>query len=370
MSSRITKEEIDGIIHQQNLLVRNLQITLGYYKVGRRLRSFLGSSNVNWFGFGTYASKTAGQTIRHELLPGPLKSAMIRAAGFDNTYVYLQDVLAESDTHDGQNPDSLLAEVLSQVSLLVSKGNLMIFEELAWPFVDMTNRFSRQWRPDMTQLQTFLDEHLRPGPLAEGGQEWLRESFTCFYQARFTTQSKKKAELIYLGNLLLGYHEQSRLQPVIEQALAVPFDVFADGIIPENDERLGFARRKMAQRAAGFSRQMVLRTVTRMMMTYSLPTRRLRLGKDLVAPTGLINFPAELLQIENPRCRELVLQFDSGLDTLSGSAAGNWGSLADRMNFLVDFFRSYQQYKPLFRKPFLPSQIPVIEAGQFPGGPL
>ncbi|HFE66547.1 MAG TPA: hypothetical protein ENJ93_04725 [Chloroflexi bacterium] len=367
MSSRITKEEIDTIVHQQNLLVRNLQITLGYYKVGRKLRRFLGSSNVNWFGFGTYASKTAGQTIRHELLPGPLKSAMIRAAGYDNTYVYLQDVLAEPEA---QNPDSLLAEVLSQVSLLVSKGNLMIFEELAWPFVDMTNRFSRRWRPDMGQFQAFLDEHLRPGPLAEGGQEWLRESFTCFYQARFTTDSKKKAELIYMGNLLLGYHEQTRLQPVIEQALAVPFDIFTDGIIPESDNRLGGMRRKMARRATGFSRQMVLRAVTRMMMTYSLPTRRLKLGKDLVAPTGLINFPRELMQIENPRCQELVLQFDSGLNTLSGSAAGNWGNLMDRMNFLVDFFRSYQHYKPLFRKPFLPSQIPVIEAGQFPGGPL
>ncbi len=370
MSSKITKEEIDAIINQNNLLVRNLQITLGYYKVGRGLRRFLGSSNVNWFGFGTYASKTAGQTIRHELLPGPLKSAMIRAAGYDNTYVYLHDVLAEPDGPDTQTPDSLLAEVLSQVSLLVSKGNLMIFAELAWPFVDMTGSFSKEFRPNYPKFQEFLDKHLTPGPLKEGGQDLLRESFTCFYQARFTTDSKKKAELVYMGNLLLGYHEQSRLQPVIEKALAVPFDLFTDGVIPESDDKLGFIRRKMAGSTLGFSRQMVLRTVTRMMMTYSLPTRSLRLGKDLVAPTGLINFPRDLMRIENPRCRELVLQFDSGLNTLSGSAAGNWGSLMDRMNFLVDFFRSYQHYKPLFRKPFLPSQIPVIEAGQFPGGPL
>jgi len=128
----------------------------------------------------------------------------------------------------------------------------------------------------------------------------------------------------------------------------------------------------MARSAIGYSRQMILRTITRMSMTYSLPTRELKLGKDLVAPTGLINFPPELLTIENPRCRELTLQFGAGagVDTLSGSAAGNWGSLADRMNFLVDFFRSYQHYKPLFQKPFLDNQIPVIEAGQFPGGPL
>ncbi|MCP4428593.1 MAG: hypothetical protein GY803_29255 [Chloroflexi bacterium] len=367
MSSKITKEEIDVIVNQKNLLIRNLQITLGYYKVGRRLRKFLGDSNVNWFGFGCYASKTAGRTLRHELLPGSLKSAMIRAAGYDNTYMYLHNVLEKDDDPTVLNPDSLLAEVLSRVSLLVSKGNLMIFEELAWPFVDLVDTFKRHWEPNEAEFQPFLDKHLTPGPFEEGGQDLLRESFTCFYRARFETNKKKKAELIYMGNMLLGFHEQSRLQPVIEAAIAVPFDVFTQGLIPDNDDSL---RKKVARRTIGFSRQMVLRTVTRMTMTYSLPTRELKLGKDLVAPTDLINFPQELRAIENPRCRELVLQFSGKVDTLSGSAAGNWGSLVDRMNFLVDFFRSYQHYKPLFQPPFMDNQIPVIEAGQFPGGPL
>lgn len=87
MSTKISSQEIDAILNQKNLLVRNLQITLGYYKVGRMLRGFASTHNVNWFGFGAFASKTAGQAIRHEELPGPLKSAMIRAAGYDNTAV-------------------------------------------------------------------------------------------------------------------------------------------------------------------------------------------------------------------------------------------------------------------------------------------
>ena len=370
MSSKITKEEIDAIVSQKNLLVRNLQITLGYYKVGRQLRQLVGDSNINWFGFGTYASKTAGQALRHEHLPSPLKSAMIRAAGYDNTYIYLHNVLDGEDDPATPTPDGLLSDVLSQVSLLVSQGNLMIFEELAWPFVDMVNTFAKKWEPDEDALQHFLDQHLRVGSFEEGGQDLLRESFTSFYQARFETDKKKKAELIYLANMLLGYHEQSRLQPVIEKAIAVPFDLFTKGMIPENDNAINSMRKRIVQRTIGFSRQMVLRTVTRMSMTYTLPTRELKLGSDLVAPTGLVNFPRELMTIENPRCIELIQKFNCGLDTLSGSAAGNWGSLNDRMNFLVDFFRSYQQYKPLFQKPFLDNQIPAIEAGQFPGGPL
>ena len=114
----------------------------------------------------------------------------------------------------------------------------------------------------------------------------------------------------------------------------------------------------------------ILRTITRMWMTYALPTRELKVGKDLVAPTGMANFPASLLKIEHPRCQELVFKFDGGLDTLSGSAAGNWGNLMDRMTFLVDFFRSYQSYRLLMKKPFTDEQIALIEAGQFPAGPL
>jgi hypothetical protein len=370
MSSKITKEEIDAIVIQKNLLIRNLQITLGYYKVGRALRRFVSNRDVNWFGFGTYASKTAGQALRHELLPGPLKSTMIRAAGYDNTNVYLHDVLETDDAPNAQNPDSLLAEVLTRVSLLVSEGNLMIFGELAWPFVDMVNTFSRAWQPNDIKWQAFLDSHFIPGAFEDGGQDLLRESFTHFYRARFETNSKKKAELILMANLLVGFHEQSRLQPVIEKAIAVPFDVFTEGLIPENDGKRVSMRQRVTKRTVGFSRQMVLRAVTRMWMSYSLPTRELKLGKDLVAPTGMINFPPELLTIENPRCQELVLKFDSGLDTLSDSAAGNWGNLMDRMNFLVDFFRSYQRYRALMKKPFLESQISAIEAGYFPGGSL
>jgi hypothetical protein len=295
---------------------------------------------------------------------------MIRVVGYDNTYMYLHDVLETADEPSAQNPDSLLADVLSQVSLLVSEGNLMIFGELAWPFVDMVNTFSNEWQPNGTKFQAFLDKHLIPGAFEDGGQDLLRESFSYYYQARFETDNKKKAELILMANLLIGFHEQSRLQPVIEKAIAVPFDVFTEGLITENNEKPDTMRQKVSRRMVGFSRQMVLRTVTRMWMSYSLPTRELKLGKDLIAPTGMINFPPELLTIENPRCQELVLKFDSGLDTLSGSAAGNWGNLMDRMNFLVDFFRSYQRYKQLLKKPFLDNQISVIEAGQYPGGPL
>jgi hypothetical protein len=369
MAGSLTRGEIDGIVAQKNLLVRNLQITQGYYDVAMLLGKFLSFSNVNWFAFGVYASKTAGRAIRHESLPGPLKSALIRSAGYDNTYVYLSEVL-EHHSDQPAHAENVLSKVLGQVSLLLSHGNLLIFGELAWPFVDMIGRYGKTWTPDHQQFTQFLNEHFIPGSFESGGQDWLRESLHTFYSARFETNKKRKAELIFLGNILLALHEQSRLQPVIEKALAAPFDQFAEGLIPETNQEIGWFRSKFSNRAVGFSRQMVLRSITRMFMAYALPQREMKLGEDVVAPTGLINFPPELLMIEHPRCRQIIQHFDSGVNTLSGSAAENWGRLEDRMRFIIDFFRSYQKDKRMFDPPFSISQVAAIKAGYFPGGTL
>jgi len=245
----------------------------------------------------------------------------------------------------------------------------MIFNELAWSFVDLTNTFYKDWQPDIAKFEAFLDKHCILGDVNVGGQDLIRESMTCFYEARFEMNKKKKAEMILLANLLIGLHEQTRLQPVIDKALAVPFDVFTKGLM-DGKEQPESVWQKLSQNAVGYSRKTILRTVTRMLMSYSLPTRDLKLGQDLIAPTGMVNYPKELFTIENERCNEIIRTFGTGVDTLSGSAADNWGRLKDRMNFLVDFFRSYQHYSQLLQQPFLESQIELIEAGRFPSGTL
>jgi pSer/pThr/pTyr-binding forkhead associated (FHA) protein len=367
--AHLQKEDLDKIIGQKNLLLRNLQITQGYHEVAQMLGQFLGFDNVNWFGFGTYASKTAGRAIRHETLPRPLKSALIRSAGYQNTQIYLDRALVNA-AEQSSLVDNRVAATLERVSLLLSEGNLLIFSELAWPFVDMVNEFGQTPRPDPARFNPFLDRHFIPGPFEQGGQDWLRESLTSFYHARFTADKKRKTELIFLGNILLALHEQSRLQPVIERALAVPFDEMTRGIIPETNKELGMLHRRLANLAINFSREMVLRSVTRMAMTYTLPHREMKLGQNVVAPTGLITFPIDLLILANPRCLEIIGRFDIGLETLSGSGADNWGSLDDRMRFIIPFFRSYQREMRLLSPPFADSQTAAIKAGHFPGGKL
>jgi hypothetical protein len=57
-------------------------------------------------------------------------------------------------------------------------------------------------------------------------------------------------------------------------------------------------------------------------------------------------------------------------DTTAGSAAEDWAALAERMNFIVDLFRSRQRDASLRRPPFRPDQIAAMRQGARPAGPL
>jgi hypothetical protein len=360
----LTKNYIQSVIERENLVVRNLQVTQGYYRISSALKKCVSSKNVNWTTFATHASKTAGQALRHELMPGLLKSSMLRMGGYDNTFMFFQDGLGSVEQQLSDDQTSRLGEAFRQVSLLISDGNITVFDELAWPFTSFINTFKNDWSYDQIKLQAFLDTHLLPGPLSEGGQKYLREAFTAFYNARYETRAKAKAEYVLLGNLLIGLHEQTRLQPQIEQAMAVPLELFSDN--PKTpDERIA-----AFQKQSPMMRQIISKAFTRMMMSITLPSRELRLGETIIAPTGVSSFPTDLFEIENSRCLELVRMFETRHDTLSGSGAGNWSSLRDRMSFVVDFFRSHQQYKRMWEPPFTEEQAAVIESGHFPAGPL
>lgn len=146
--------------------------------------------------------------------------------------------------------------------------------------------------------------------------------------------------------------------------MAVPLELFSDSPTSPVERIAAFKKQPPMMR------DLISKTFTQMMMSITLPSRELKLCETVIAPTGVTSFPNDLIEIENPRCLELVRMFETSQDTLSGSGAKNWSSLQDRMSFVVDFFRSHQQYKRLWDPPFSEEQGTVIESGHFPAGPL
>lgn len=110
---------------------------------------------------------------------------------------------------------------------------------------------------------------------------------------------------------------------------------------------------------------------TECLMTLGLPDRVLRIGDDLPPlPYGSL-FPSSLRSPSLPSLVEILRELDRSRDSLRDTAAHDWTSLADRMNYLADFFRSRQQdLRLLHTPPFTETQTEAIRAGRLPAGGL
>ena len=93
--------------------------------------------------------------------------------------------------------------------------------------------------------------------------------------------------------------------------------------------------------------RLIRQVITDHLMTLHLSsTEVLRLGRDL---TG--TFPQVLEQIDNARLREMLARIDVTPDSLKQSGAKDWANFTDRMHFIADFFRVYQEQRHLFDAP-------------------
>ena len=363
----LTYQEIQNIVTQKNLVLRNLQVTQGYHQLTLGMQRVIGRSNVNWPAFATHASKTAGYAIRQEVLPGPMTNTLLRFAGFQKTADFLSRCMVVNGENNQPCLNNRPGQFLTRIGRSVSEGNTIVFAELAYPFSQMIETFANDWHYDGGKLEDFLSR-FRPGPVQEGGQDYLIEAFAAYYHARFTHDRKVKAELVLRANFLVGLHEQIRLQPSIAGALTAPAEVLLKrkmpffSVIPNGTNYW--------VQVTDFSRDIAAALATNAFMYISVPSGILSLSSDVRSPVGVGRFPAELLTLTDFRLRQLAKQWDGGLDTLAGSAATNWARLEDRMRFIIDMFRSYQQNYSLYESPFAPVQAQSILAGQVPTGHL
>jgi hypothetical protein len=183
--------------------------------------------------------------------------------------------------------------------------------------------------------------------------------------------------MLLLANLEIGLHEQTRLQPEIEEALNAPIPDLAqlreDLLQALTAQRsvsralwqrpdLGQTRARLAKKARRLARQ----TITEHMMTLRLSNDRLlHVGQDLRN-----SFPPELQQIDNPDLQALLQQIDPTPHSLKDTGTDDWGNLADRLHFIADMFRAYEEDGGLLGPPFTLEQVMKLKAGQRPAGRL
>jgi hypothetical protein len=345
-------KDLDAIAELPDGAVRNLLITQRYRDLSHALLETVGPDNVNWSTFATWASKTAGLSIRNEEVP-PFVDELA------NDHPFLLEPVRET---------------LGQVSQKIAEGNKRVYAELAPLFAEFVTIFRDTpgaGEADLTKFVGKLDKR----PSSDGGQAPLIQAFTAYHQAIGTKEPVAHARFMLLGNCLIGLHEQTRLQPQIEAAMDAPIDeILRKHLTPGPGggflSRIVGAVERPLLELTGIAQKIWERVATRLLMSLSLPhDQTLPLGKDIPRASAKRPYlPAALRDIADPETLvELLGQFDrADGDGDEGSASVNWCELDDRMNFIVNLFRSRQQDRELFDQPFSAEQRQAIEARKMP----
>jgi hypothetical protein len=193
----------------------------------------------------------------------------------------------------------------------------------------------------------------------------------------------EKARLVLLGNCQIGLHEQTRLQPQIKAAMDAPIDVILRKHLHQSLgtgagrgvlDRLVVAVETPLGELTEIVQDLWERIATRYMMSLALPGgSELPLGRNIPKDAASQAFlPSALQNISAPDDLVLLIkQFDRARGATDvGSGSIDWRVLEDRMNFIVNLFRSRQLHKPLLEQPFSDAQRALIEQDQVPGPEL
>jgi hypothetical protein len=68
--------------------------------------------------------------------------------------------------------------------------------------------------------------------------------------------------------------------------------------------------------------------------------------------------------------KALLVLLDPTPDSQVESGARDWADLPDRLHFIIELFRCYQEIRDLFEPPFTAEQVEALKAGRLPGGRL
>ena len=376
-------DEVRRIVAIPNPVIRNLEITHCYSRLAAEFAARSGEG-ANWCTYATWASRQAGRTVRGEDL---LEHLGNRIAGRRRLLHPIRTLwrrllrrgLFQPETRIGRLTAELHTpfDAFERASTAVARGNLRVFEEIGLEFARYLEECPADAPADGPQVRRFLDS-LRPGDPPEG-QRYLRQAFMHYERLRFERDPKARAELAVLANLEIGFHEQTRLQPEIREALdsahATKEDLgrrALEAIFPSAagwwSVVRGPAGAAIGVVAAGFQRassRVAREAITDSFMVLALPDRVLALGTHLADA-----YPEVLDEPGDAELTELLARFEPVAPAPDDCGARDWSDLHQRMHYLVHLFRAFHLSEPLSRPPFTPEQVKSFSSGVVPDGEI
>jgi hypothetical protein len=262
-------------------------------------------------------------------------------------------------------------DAFERASEAVAIGNRKVFEEIGRQMARYLETCGDGPSTDSRHFAQFLDT-LKPGPPPDG-QDLLRRAFSNYQRQRTETQPVRRAQLMLLANLQIGFHEQTRLQPDILRAMEAAPDMAEDlksrllGLLPGG--WLAALLLKPLTALAGcyrrFSRDLTRRVISEALMVLRMPGAVLSLGHNLDLPA-----PAILSALDEPGLLALVETIEPADGVCDDCGAEDWADLRQRMHYILHLFRAFHEEPALFDAPFSAEQVEALRAGRIPAGRL
>ena len=351
-------------------IVRNLRITHAYHRLSSDAVALLGDSNGNWCSFATWASRSVGDTMRLEGVPAFIDLTVGRLPAFDRMLVRAEARVRARRlelVRDDDGGEHRLRHLLHYVCHQLGEGNRLVFEQIGVFWTRFVAAFAGG--PDENRLPAFL-----AGIVDEDGRplDKLQQAFAAYHRAMVEPDPKGKAERVLAANCLIGAWEQARLQRAITNAIDAPISELVEETARGPLDHLaphGMLHRMFARGLAGIEDRLTdawRGLATEAVMVCQLPDADLPLGRDLRAGPGGRLFPVDLARLSVPEAVEVWARYNRADDDGRHSAASDWLDFGQRMNFIVNLFRSRQQDPALFGCPFTQEQLDILDQGRVP----
>jgi len=352
-------------------VLRNLWITTAYHDFALGMARLVGPANVAWPAFATWASKTAGASIRGEVLPDRLQEVLNRSWAYRRAMALVRQRLSGTPVDIDADIVEAVAEAVAAVSGHIAAGNLTVFQELGPLFARMVATFDGR-SPDEAGQHTALIAWVQALDADADATARLRTVFTQYCGAMGDGNRTLRAHRILLANGLAGLTEQIRLQPNIQDALDAPIETSLGEWLERTVAKLPEAVRAGARpvlRLVIFEIEAAWRRLaTELLMRLVTPNGDLDLGRDVPPLPGQPLFPDDLKAIQGQDLVGLLEQYDKTGGTGIGSGADDWAQLPQRMNYILNLFRSRQQDGDLLHPPFTDAQWAEMQEGRVPPG--
>jgi hypothetical protein len=369
----ITADDINEIVAIEDPVLRNLWITQSYADFASRLGAAIDPTNHTWCGFAVWASATAGQSIREEELPTAVSEIITGKHEFRidavNDQIRRHPVLRFLRRLERVHLLDAVHGALDNVSAHIAHGNTLVYAELAPLFVAFLDCLG-VGQPTENDVNAALDR-AAADPIDDG----LRTAFHWYWLATRATDDTERAHAILAGNVLAVAHEQQRLQDDIAASLNAGVSTAGQVLgellprwVPDFLGRL--IRGPVAREVERLIDDVWDSITTELLMTLRVPGATLRLFDDVPPGSGGVLFPTALATLTEVPPDSVFGTWDRTNGTGTPSGARDWAVLGQRMNYIVNLFRSRQQDASLADAPFSAEQLATMQAGTVPSGPL